>query len=105
LAAFVQIYHSPPLLAFCLVYLVSISLYNACGLAVTRRLSAVHRTLIDALRTIAVWAAELAMFSGGGGVIGEPWGTYSPLQLGGFSLLIIGTLIHNGVIKLPCLKD
>ncbi|PIK40333.1 putative solute carrier family 35 member F6, partial [Apostichopus japonicus] len=50
--ALFQIYQSPQLLAFCLLYLFSITFYNYCGLAVTKSLTAVHRTLIDACRTI-----------------------------------------------------
>ncbi len=33
---------------------------------------------------------------------GEPWTDYSYVQLGGFVLLVFGTLIYNAVIKVPC---
>lgn len=33
---------------------------------------------------------------------GEAWTDYSYVQLTGFVLLVFGTLIYNGVIKIPC---
>jgi len=68
-------------------------------------LTAVHRTLIDACRTIFVWGTQVilkiidpVMFVN----VGEDLSVYSLLQLGGFVLLIIGTLIYNEVIHIPC---
>ena len=62
LDALVQLGHSPLLLAMLLLYVCSIAFYNFFGLSVTKNLTAVHRTLIDACRTIIVWATELIVF-------------------------------------------
>lgn len=42
------------LLAFVLLYWISIAFYNFFGLSVAKKLTAVHRTFIDAVRTIFV---------------------------------------------------
>eukprot|EP01086_Lenisia_limosa_P006097 TRINITY_DN2455_c0_g1_i2.p1 TRINITY_DN2455_c0_g1~~TRINITY_DN2455_c0_g1_i2.p1 ORF type:complete len:340 (-),score=77.25 TRINITY_DN2455_c0_g1_i2:218-1237(-) len=43
------------------LYILSISLYNTFGLLVTRKLSTVHRTLLDACRTTIVWTFMLGI--------------------------------------------
>jgi len=35
---------------------------------------------------------------------GEDWNEWSYLQAGGFCLLIVGTIIYNEIIKMPCLE-
>ena len=70
----------------------------------TKRLSAVVRTLIDALRTLSVWLVEIIIFYGiaPDSGYGEGWHQYSWLQVIGFALLVLGTLIYNSIIKFPC---
>jgi hypothetical protein len=56
----------------------------------------------DALRTVLVWGTEIFIFY----IIGDPakgeeWSPYSFVQLGGFALLIVGTLIYNSVLRVP----
>jgi hypothetical protein len=45
-----------------LLYFCSISFYNFFGLSVTNEFSSVHRTLIDASRTVFVWAINLLIY-------------------------------------------
>jgi hypothetical protein len=45
-----------------LLYWCSISFYNFFGLSVTAEFSSVHRTLIDASRTVFVWAIDLLIY-------------------------------------------
>jgi hypothetical protein len=78
------------LLSLVLCYWVSISFYNFCGLAVAKSLSAVHRCLIDACRTIVVWSADLLLFYATD-QYGEAWDSKaSPIQLAGFVIMIAG---------------
>ena len=71
----------------------------------SQHLSAVHRTLIDASRTVVVWMIELFLYYAVNDKdIGEAWTSYSPLQLGGFIVLLFGTLLYNGVIKFEALN-
>eukprot|EP01128_Nolandella_sp_AFSM9_P009779 TRINITY_DN640_c8_g1_i1.p1 TRINITY_DN640_c8_g1~~TRINITY_DN640_c8_g1_i1.p1 ORF type:complete len:398 (+),score=78.51 TRINITY_DN640_c8_g1_i1:134-1327(+) len=103
LDAIVQIANSQFLLVMTILYLFSIAFYNFFGLSVTKALTVVHRTLIDALRTIVVWLVNLIVYYVAGESYGEAWVTpWSFLQLGGFALLILGTLLYNEVIKVPC---
>jgi drug/metabolite transporter (DMT)-like permease len=109
LDAFVQIGNSSSLLIFNIGYLLSIAFYNFFGLSVAKKLTSVHRTLIDACRTIFVWGLNISVyyliwhfFPHDLPRYGEPWTDYSYVQLGGFVLLVFGTLIYNGVIKVPC---
>jgi len=93
--AILQMGHSTLILCCGILYCLSIAFYNFFGLSVTKHLTCVHRTLIDACRTIFVWSFDL--------IVGiEHWSVWSFLELGGFAFLICGTLIYNGIIKLPC---
>jgi drug/metabolite transporter (DMT)-like permease len=84
-----------------LIYCVSIALFNQCGMAVSKYLSSLHRTLIDSLRSIVVWGAQLLMYYCFQSTsYGVAWTKNSWLQLLGFMLLVIGTLVYNEV--LPC---
>jgi drug/metabolite transporter (DMT)-like permease len=100
--ALVQLRNAPLLAAMMGAYVCSIAFYNFFGLSVTKNLTAVHRTLIDACRTIIVWVSELIIYYFLNPCYGEAWSTpWSFIELGGFGLLILGTLIYNGVVRLP----
>jgi drug/metabolite transporter (DMT)-like permease len=101
----VMLSNSSFLLVLVLGYLVSIAFYNFFGLSVTKNLTALHRCLIDACRTVLVWAAELYIYYEVSSDYGEPWSSYSFMQLGGFVFLVFGTLIYNKVIIIPCLES
>eukprot|EP01105_Mastigella_eilhardi_P000859 TRINITY_DN1103_c0_g1_i1.p1 TRINITY_DN1103_c0_g1~~TRINITY_DN1103_c0_g1_i1.p1 ORF type:complete len:413 (+),score=115.11 TRINITY_DN1103_c0_g1_i1:87-1325(+) len=101
--ALMQIFHSWQLVCFVFLYLGSIAFYNFFGLSVTKSLTCVHRTLIDACRTIIVWTSELFI-----GVFdptfGETWTNWSYIQVAGFLILIAGTILYNGIVKIPGLQ-
>ncbi|KAK3597431.1 hypothetical protein CHS0354_040171 [Potamilus streckersoni] len=104
LDALYQIGNSPRLLAFSLLYLLSIAFYNYFGLAVTRSLTAVHRTLIDACRTILVWIVDLIIYYSFDKDFGEPFdNSYGLLQVDGFLFLLIGTSLYNQLIHVECI--
>ncbi|KAI8894759.1 hypothetical protein BC833DRAFT_603761 [Globomyces pollinis-pini] len=69
----------------------SISIFNYCGLAVTKNISATSRSTIDTCRTLFIWMASLALH----------WETFKWLQVVGFVVLIYGTFIFNDVIQPP----
>ncbi len=56
---------------------------------------------IDASRTICVWVVDLILWYSTKGFVGEAWDKYSWIQVIGFVVLFLGTLIYNGVIKIP----
>jgi len=105
LDALFQISRNSTFLMIEICIVISIALFNIFGLNISKYLSAVHRTLIDTCRTVFVWAVQVLLllidpvtFA----KVGEPLTMYSLLQLGGFVLLIFGTLVYNKIIKLPC---
>ncbi|XP_077867944.1 solute carrier family 35 member F6-like [Saccoglossus kowalevskii] len=108
LDALLQIKNSTSILIFTLLYLSSIAFYNYFGLAVTKSLTAVHRTLIDACRTIVVWVVSLFIYYAFGQEFGEGFDTtWGILQIDGFMFLVIGTALYNELFDLewvPCCK-
>ncbi|GFO15881.1 solute carrier family 35 member f6-like [Plakobranchus ocellatus] len=104
LDALYQMGQSPKLLILCILYLASIAFYNFFGLAVTRSLTAVHRTLIDACRTIIVWVTSLFIYYVADKNFGEPFDKqYGLLQVDGFAFLLIGTALYNQLMDVPCM--
>ncbi|XP_035824094.1 solute carrier family 35 member F6 isoform X2 [Aplysia californica] len=104
LDALVQMGNNVELLVMCLLYLISIAFYNFFGLAITRSLTAVHRTLIDACRTIIVWLAALFIYYVVDKSFGEPFDSnYGLLQIDGFAFLLIGTALYNQLMVVPCM--
>jgi hypothetical protein len=67
---------------------------------VSKRLSAVHRVVIDACRTISVWVTMIIVYYSSHDRYGEPWFTYSYIQVIGFVFVIFGTFSYNKVINL-----
>ncbi|KAK3731068.1 hypothetical protein QZH41_019221, partial [Actinostola sp. cb2023] len=62
LDALLMMKNDTKLLIMSVLYICSISFYNFFGLSVTKSLTAVHRTLIDACRTIVVWLVDLFVY-------------------------------------------
>ena len=50
---------------------------------------------------ITVWASELVIFSVTHGHTGEQWGQYSPLELCGLFLLIVGIVLFTDKMNFP----
>ncbi|BGP29944.1 hypothetical protein JCM10296v2_001696 [Rhodotorula toruloides] len=74
-----------------IVIAISIALFNFCGLAVTRSVSATSRSTIDSCRTLLIWVVSLAL----------RWESFVFLQVIGFVLLVYGTFVHNGILAFP----
>eukprot|EP00929_Paragymnodinium_shiwhaense_P027675 TRINITY_DN16195_c0_g2_i1.p1 TRINITY_DN16195_c0_g2~~TRINITY_DN16195_c0_g2_i1.p1 ORF type:complete len:430 (+),score=89.26 TRINITY_DN16195_c0_g2_i1:80-1369(+) len=95
---------SKPLVVLTMTYMVSIATYNFFCLNVTKRISAVTRCLIDSCRMMVIWVVSLALYYSGDTANGVPWTPYSWWQLGGFVLLVLGSLVYNEVLRLPFLS-
>lgn len=96
LDAFYMIAHSWKIAAVVGADMILMLGYNVCGMEVTEHLSAVHRVVIETLRTLCVWLADLVIYYLiSNGRLGEKWTIYSFLQLAGFALLIAGTICYN----------
>merc|ERR1719313_630681 len=86
--AYYQMTHSKPLLLAIVASIFSIAFFNFSGVTVTQRASAVARSTIDVSRTIIIWAVEMTL----------GWNTFNSLQLMGFVVLALGTMIYNRLI-------
>jgi len=107
LDSFAQLKNSTPILLGCLTYAVVIAVYNVAGQAVTKHLSAVLRSILEACRTLGVWIVDIALFALGSGAfkeVGEKWTVWSWVELVGFGLLVYGTMSYKGLLPIPCAR-
>jgi len=92
LDAFAQIRNDSKLLMLLLLNSLSIALFNAFGITITKVSSAAYRMVLDSMRTLTVWVIGLAF-------AGE---YFHWLQVCGFVLLAVGTMLYNEGVRLPC---
>jgi drug/metabolite transporter (DMT)-like permease len=98
----VMLSNNPQLFVCFMVYLFSCATFNATSIAVTEALSSVHRVMLDASRTTVIWAFGLAVHSfDASSPFGEQWTVYSPLQLLGFLVLVVGQATYGQIIRWP----
>lgn len=88
------------------LYTVSCACYNLCAVCVTGALSAVHRTMFMALRTLIVWVVDLGVHYLVDPTIpwGESWCSYNYIELVGFVVLVAGQFIYAGLVQVPGLR-
>ncbi|CAE7718278.1 REV3L [Symbiodinium pilosum] len=98
--------NSHTLLCVVTIYLISCGTFNITGIAVTGALSAVHRMMLDASRTMIIWGFGLFVHYkvDPQSPFGEEWTSSSRLQLCGFLVLITGQAIYGEIIRLPGLR-
>lgn len=89
-----QMLCSPAIMLSVLASMLLVSVFNFSGASVTQKSSAVARTTIKISSTILIWMSELAL----------GWNTFRLMQLGGFILVAIGTLVYNHIIVVPFLE-
>lgn len=63
-------------------------------LQVTKHINAATRMVLDSLRTMVIWAFSM----------GVGWEDFCYVQIPGFILLLLGTMIYNELIRIPGLK-
>merc|ERR1719310_867372 len=94
MGAFYQMSQSLWLTASVFGAICSLALFNYAGATVTQKASAIARTTIKMSSTILIWVCELAF----------GWNTFSILQLAGFALLAVDTLLYNRFIVIEFLE-
>jgi len=96
---FEMVKNSKQLQKVIVIYLISVLTFNIAGMMVTYKLSAVHRTLLEASRTAVIWALDLGIHAQmPDSPYGEAWNKWSWLQLAGFFLLVIGQATYGELI-------
>lgn len=96
--AFRQMGDNGSLLFFVILYVCSIAVFNFVGISVTKYASSPARAVIDTVRTIFVWLFFLLPI-----VDVCHRESFNWIQLGGFVILVIGTVLYNEVVVLPFL--
>ena len=84
-----QVLNNKTILISSLSILLSIAIFNYCGLSITHRISATARSTVDTCRTLLVWIVAILM----------NWESFHILQFSGFLILVFGTLCFNGILK------
>eukprot|EP00727_Mastigamoeba_balamuthi_P009230 m51a1_g493 hypothetical protein (435) ;mRNA; f:239062-240566 len=102
--AFMQMGHNIALLFFVLIYIAFDGIYNWLATSTEKFLSAVHYCIIDACRSIFVWAWQLICFYRINARFGEEWTKWSGFEVAGFVCLTVGTLLFHGIVKIPGLS-
>lgn len=87
--AIYQVFHNEKILISSILILLSIAIFNYCGLSITHKISATARSTIDTCRTLLVWIIAMTM----------KWESFQLLQFCGFIVLVFGTLCFNGVLN------
>lgn len=99
----VMVSNSTEIQVMFIFYFVSVFLYNLLAVLVTYKLNSVWHAILDNFRPITVWATDLTLFYViTRGTFGEQWtwpGSY--IQLGALAVLLFGTAVYNGSVKLP----
>jgi hypothetical protein len=91
----VMISNSYVLIALCLAYVFAITINHACAVSITKRLSALHRCLLDTTSLLLVWIVQLILYYSISEEVGEAWTNWSFMQLGGFLLVMLGTYLFH----------
>jgi drug/metabolite transporter (DMT)-like permease len=86
---------SKPILILCVCQACAMLMYNFAGMCVTDHLGAVFRTILETLRTMFVWIVDCCLFYFTSTGLGEGLNEYSLLQLTGFVILVVGTLVYD----------
>lgn len=77
--------------------------YNMFGILILGLSSCVNLAILDAIRTFLIWVFMVSAQKLGA-PFGEPWVTWSWLELFGFVLLVLASFVYNRVFDLPFLK-
>ena len=92
--AFYQIFYIPTLSFDFFAIIISIALFNLCGLSVTREVNVTTRVILDNVRIVFVLLIGLAF----------QWQKFNFYQPIGCALVIIGTFIYCNVVLAPCIQ-
>merc|ERR1740138_1877740 len=104
--SFTMLYNSGQLLFAWSLLFASCLIYNLSGIMITQYLTAVHRVICEAMRTLFVWVCALFVYycidaSSGFGEALTPGSKYQAL---GFGIVFVGQLLYGAVVRVPGLE-
>lgn len=87
----VQQFHAQPvLILYAICFLLACTLFNGCGVSVTKFSTATNRTIVEQTRVLVIWVFFLLK-------PGFGHETFSVTKLGGFVLILTGVLFFNKI--------
>lgn len=92
---------SPAMIALIVTFPIWVNSMYLSGIFVTKLVSAVYNAVLTVLTVAVVWGVELILYYGSGHVYGDPWTNYSFMQIGGFALILVSTLMYDATWKFP----
>lgn len=93
--------NSPTCFWLSLLFCLLVFLLNSFSVLITFMMSSVWHAILDNFRPISIWTMELALYYAFSGAhIGEPWTKGSWVQLAGLVVLLFGTAVYNGSVKM-----
>ena len=97
-------YNSSELQMLIFLGLFSCSMLNISSVMVTSAFNTIHRTMLEATRTSAIWIVGLTVhyYVSESISFGEKWLRYTWLEATGFVLLLVGQASCGQVIRWPC---
>ena len=99
---YVKLANSPTACYLALTFCVLVFVLNSFSVLVTYMMSSVWHAILDNFRPITIWVVELLLFySFTSGQFGEAWTDGSWLQLAGMVILLFGTAVYNGSVRVP----
>ncbi|KDO27732.1 hypothetical protein SPRG_20375 [Saprolegnia parasitica CBS 223.65] len=99
----IKLRHSPSLVVLVVLYVLCVATYNVAANWVTKHMSSIVRSMIENGRTLGVWLLGLGLYYvANEPSMGEPWTSWSWLELFGFGLLVYATLAYKQVVRYPC---
>lgn len=102
--SFQQLARSKMLSFLNVLYLILFTIFSYFGFQVTEMSSAIHRNMYETVRPLTVWMVSTALrYITGNKLVGEQIDNYSIIELTGFFISVIGSLIYNRVLRFPCL--
>lgn len=93
-----QLQNSPMAVGLSLSFVFGLMLMNWTSQQISQQLSAVHRNLVSAVRTVLVWVGSIILYyttKDDSTVYGEQWTNWSLLELAGFIVLVAGTVLYS----------
>jgi len=102
----VMLANSSHLLGLWFLLFCSCLIYNLSGIMITQYLTAVHRVICEAMRTLVVWMAAIYVyyFVDSSSGFGEALTPYSVYVACGFGVVFLGQVTYGALIAIPGIK-
>lgn len=91
--AFLQLTNSFPLVAINVATILTVAILNMSGMTVSKEVNAASRVVLTQLSTLFIWLVSLAL----------GWQNFLPLQVPGYLLLVVGSMIFHEIGFAPFL--